>query len=116
MTIMITGITVPQTAPAGTLVGYLHAYNSGVTLASSFHLGRAANGLFAIKGNHLLTAATMLPLGHYAIKIRALATATSEVGRFLIQVTPPIPAPPPPPPPPVRPFFPLDPRSPGQAG
>jgi hypothetical protein len=38
MSLMITGITVRQTAPAGTLVGYLHAYNSGVTVPSSFIL------------------------------------------------------------------------------
>ena len=35
MSLIITGITVPQTAPAGTLVGYLHVYNSGVTVPSS---------------------------------------------------------------------------------
>ena len=54
MSLMITGITEPQTAPAGTLVGYLHAYK-GVTVPSSLVLGRAADGLFAIDGNQLLT-------------------------------------------------------------
>jgi len=35
MSIMITGVSVAQSAPVGTVVGYLHCYNSGLTACRS---------------------------------------------------------------------------------
>jgi hypothetical protein len=93
MAIMITNLQVAQGTPIGTLIGTLHVYNSGVTVPSSFMLTSAADGLFALNsaGTGLVTAAAILPVGFYAVKIRALGTATPGVvvGRFVIQVTTP---------------------------
>ena len=41
MAIMLTGVSVPQSAPKGTLVGVLHWYGSGAPVASNFVLGHA---------------------------------------------------------------------------
>ena len=106
MTIMITGRSVAQEAPAGTRIGNLRVFNSGVAVASHFLMQKTANGLFAISADGALVTGTKgpLPVGHYALKITALATTklSQETGRFLIEVTPPS-LPPPPPPPPAPP-------------
>ena len=53
MSPMITGITLLRTATAGTLVGYLHTYNSGVTVPSSFILRLRARLLVTgVTANH----------------------------------------------------------------
>jgi hypothetical protein len=89
MAVMITGCSVAQDAPIGTVVGFLHCYASGATLPSIFMLGASSHGIFTIKGgNQLVTAAAAIPLGHYAIKIRAIGTgaAPKESGRFVVEV------------------------------
>jgi hypothetical protein len=123
MTIMITGASVQQSARAGTLIGNLRVFNSGVAVPCNFMLCSSATGVFELNsaGNGLVTAAKMLPVGFYAIKIRALGTAAvgTEVGRFQIEVTPPPapppPAPPAPPPPPPAPPPPAPPAPPPPA-
>ena len=35
MSIMLTGVSVAQTAAVGTVVGYLHCYDSGLTVPSA---------------------------------------------------------------------------------
>ena len=46
---MLTGVSVAQTAAVGTVVGYLHCYDSGLTVPSAFQLTVRATGLFAIE-------------------------------------------------------------------
>jgi hypothetical protein len=94
--LMITGASVPQSAPLGTVVGMLHCYTSGTTVPCIFRVDNSAHGEFTIaKGNQLVTAATELPVGHHALKIEAIANAPElcESARFIVEVTaPPAPA------------------------
>jgi hypothetical protein len=94
--LMITGASVPQSAPLGTVVGMLHCYTSGATVPCIFAVGNSAHGEFTIaKGNQLVTGATELALGHHALKIKAIANAPelSESAWFTVEVTaPPAPA------------------------
>src|SRR5262245_26450847 len=95
MTIMITGLSVAQDVPIGTVVGYLHCCNSGLTIPSNFVLGDAATGLFAIQttpsGPALVTNHKLLPQGFYSVKVKALGISAAYVegARFLVQVAPP---------------------------
>src|SRR5215813_5772907 len=97
MSVMITGVSVPQSAATGNVVGYLHCYNSGFTVPSNFAVTGPASGVFRIattpSGPALVTAAGMLPQGFYSVKVKALGinTAYLETGRFVLQVAPPSP-------------------------
>jgi hypothetical protein len=118
---------VPQSAPKGTLGGVLHWFGSGAPVASNFVLEHArrfgphkpvepdadasdpgGDGLFAIDGDKLVTAAAMLPVGFYArwrmlavfwkparslVAVRASAAAVSA-GLSVEVVPAPQPAPP----------------------
>ncbi|HYP38231.1 MAG TPA: hypothetical protein VEQ62_17990 [Stellaceae bacterium] len=46
MSIMITGVSVAQSAPVGTVVGYLHCYNSGLTVPCNFVAKQRGHGTF----------------------------------------------------------------------
>ena len=100
MAIMLTGVSVPQSAPKGTLVGVLHWYGSGAPVASNFVLGHACrfgphkpvepdadasdpggDGLVAIDGDKLVTAAAMLSVGFYALTIGAVAYVGGVLAR-----------------------------------
>ena len=95
MTINCTGLSVAQDAPIGSVIGYLHRYNSGLTVPSNFILGAAATGLFAIhttaSGPALVTNHKLLPQGFYSIKVKALGIGAPylETARFTVQVAPP---------------------------
>ena len=79
------------TAPAGTIIGALTAYDaSGAALVSQFELTKNSAGVFGVSGNNLVTERASIAVGNYSVRVHAVATNARFSGsaNFLIAVTP----------------------------
>src|SRR5262249_18839842 len=73
MTITIGNLTVPLSAPVGTIVGVLTATDVGSVISCNFILSKKSSGYFAISSNNLIAvwSGSIAP-GYYPVRVRAV--------------------------------------------
>ena len=73
MTITISNLTVPPSAPTGTIIGVLTATDAGSIIPCNFILSKQSSGYFAISSNNLITvwSGSIAP-GYYPVRVRAV--------------------------------------------
>ena len=73
MTITISNLTVPLSAPTGTIIGVLTATDAGSIIPCNFILSKQSSGYFAISSNNLITvwSGSTAP-GYYPVRVRAV--------------------------------------------
>ena len=84
-------LTISTQATAGTVVGTLSLLNESlIPMTANFQLNEDSAGFFAISGYQIVTLASALPPGNYAVMVRGVGTKTwwSEDGSYVITVTP----------------------------
>jgi len=90
MTITISNLKVPVSAPAGTIVGVLAAVDADTAIPCNFILSKNSSGFFSISANSLVTAwsASIAP-GYYSVRVRAVGISErfSGTATFTINVT-----------------------------
>ena len=73
MTITISNLTVPPSAPTGTIIGVLTATDAGSIIPCNFILSKQSSGYFAISSNNLITVwSGSIALGYYPVRVRAV--------------------------------------------
>src|SRR5215813_11822226 len=87
MTITIGNLTVPQSAPVGTIVGVLTATDVGSVISCNFILSKKSSGYFAISSNNLVTvwSGSIAP-GYYPVRVRAVGINTTFSGKATFNV------------------------------
>jgi hypothetical protein len=89
--IRISNLTIPASAPVGTVVGTLALLNaSGVGMSANFTLTKNAAGFFSISGYNVVTSRTGIIPGIYCIRVNGVGTQTwwDDMAYFSIIVTP----------------------------
>jgi hypothetical protein len=88
--INLSALSVASNAPAGTMVGSLTLYNeTAQALPARFILDEGAVGFFRVGSGGIMTVTANLPVGFYAVVVRAVAVSTeqwSEKKSFVIKV------------------------------
>jgi large repetitive protein len=90
MSIIISNLTVQDSAPSGTVIGVLTAQDTGTVIPCTYTLTKGSAGLFAVAGDQLVTAWSTPPVpGFYSVRVHAVGTNTSFSGSaiFTISVT-----------------------------